>query len=160
MNQQSQPNKDTVLRLFIDPGSKSCGWALFRGSNFEKAGTFKIDKRWEAFKRLGNLVEQISAWYCTNKAGEIAEVHIETLNYQTHFVTIHSVGVIGATFSCFNIPTIEQDIPIKSWQKFAEWDKIQDWWAEDRPQVWLWDSEDAWAAYWMGRYWLNVKGVK
>lgn len=149
--------------LFIDPGSKSLGWALFRDDgSFVEAGTLAAKGK-DAFKRLSEIYGQVVTLAKKVDLGPEDEVHIETLNYGTHYMCIWSVGLAGGVLSSYGA-LVEQDVYIKSWQKSADWAKTQEMWREVHgPQVF--DSEDAWAAYHMGIYWirkreLNKKSAK
>jgi hypothetical protein len=75
-------------------------------------------------------------------------VHIETLNYGTHYMCIWSVGVIGALFAS-NGSNVFQDVPIKSWQRHSNWENEKGDWARYGHA-----SEDEFAAVCMGRWYL------
>ncbi len=143
-------------KLFIDPGSKSLGWALFdEAGRFVRAGTLTAKGK-DAFKRLGEIYDQLQALVTTLGIGKEDEVHIETLNYGTHYMCIWSVGLAGGVLAATGA-FVDQDVYIKSWQKAANWAETQYLWESLlSPQVF--DSEDAWAAYNMGIYWLKREG--
>lgn len=140
------PNK---RRIFIDPASRSSGWAQFIGPKFEKAWTFELKDK-DPFVRLHQLSSLVHNFVVD---GSVQEAHIETMNYGVHYACIWSVGVIGATLARKDIK-VEQDIPVKAWQKDANWKETQYLW-ETIHSPWPWASEDEWAAYNMGVWWLK-----
>jgi hypothetical protein len=143
-----------MKRVFIDPGSKSCGWALFEDGEFLEAGTL-TSKQKNPFTRLGEIYDQ-AVQIAQEKNPE--EARIEILNYKTNYVCIWAVAVIGVAFAKNGV-TVSQEIPIKSWQSFANWAMIEDGWREvTEPQTF--DSEDAYAAYWMGLWWLTKELIR
>jgi hypothetical protein len=136
--------------LFVDPGSKSAGWAFFIDGSFHSAGSL-TSKHKDGFQRLGVISENFRKIVSDLSPNE---VHFETLNYRTHYICIWAVGSLGAIAASCGVQTVAQDVYIKSWQKHCNWEEIQYKWEEvDRP--WVFDTEDAWAAYWQGIWWLH-----
>jgi hypothetical protein len=110
--------KAKVTRLFIDPASKSTGWALFRDKKFDVSGTIQAEANLPAFERLWQL--QCSYEFLKEMfKGEIDEVHIEKMVAKTAIECKWSVGVIGSVFGC--IAHVDDGVPIQSWQKFCDW---------------------------------------
>lgn len=145
------PNRNRIL--FIDPASRSSGWAQFLDGKFEKAWTLSFKDK-DQFQRLVKIRETIKQLI---KPGDVDEAHIETMNYGVHYACIWSVGVIGETLASMGIK-VYQDIPVSAWQKASDWKNIQHMWNEvHAPKVF--ESEDEWAAYHMGIYWLKKNGV-
>jgi hypothetical protein len=140
------------LRLFVDPGSTSAGWALYDGERLLDSGTCAAKKGGNAFDRLSVVGRGfIEAFHLDFKSkSNIDEVHIETLNYQTHFMCLWSVGVIGFLFATHGV-SVYQDVWIKSWQKHAGWAAVKDAWKERG-----FKSQDEWAAVCMGAWWLSA----
>jgi hypothetical protein len=138
------------LRLFVDPGSTSAGWALYDGDTLLRSGTCATKKGGNAFARLAAIGQQFIAAFSLDfkTTTPVNEVHIETLNYQTHFMCLWSVGVIGFLFAHHGA-SVYQDVWIKSWQKHANWAAEKDSW---QPRGY--DSQDEWAAICMGAWWL------
>lgn len=137
-------------RLFIDPGSNSAGWALFDGPTLIDSGTIAAKKNRNQFVRLAEIVCGFRAVFQLDYLGKtkISEVHIETLNYQTAYACIWSVGVIGTLFASHGA-AVSQDVFITAWQKHANWKEEKvDW------KVHGCTSEDEFAARCMGRWWL------
>lgn len=81
------------------------------------------------------------------------EVHIEQLNYGTHFKCLWSVGVIFAAFG--DVPVVEQDISPSSWKKHANWDGHA---VDKGPHQGL--LEDERAARCMGEFYTQTFKVK
>lgn len=142
-----------VLRLFVDPGSKSAGWALYKDDVCVEHGTWGASKG-PPFERLAEILSKVERelhhWQPAHRI-RIEEAHIETLNYGTSYICIWSVGVIGAMLQIWGIQ-VAQDIPIKSWQKHANWaEEKKDWAAHGC------SSEDEFAAVCMGRWYMAEK---
>lgn len=142
----------TKRRLFIDPGSTSAGWALYEGDTLVDSGTCATKKGGNAFNRLSAIAHGFISAFHLDFATKTAvdEVHIETLNYQTHFMCIWSVGVIGFLFAHHGA-AVYQDVWIKSWQLHAGWAAEKDAW-----QTRGYKSQDEWAAVCMGAWWLSA----
>ncbi len=137
------------LILFIDPASKSTGWALFDADGvLKESGTIVAEESSDVFTRLSDLYSQ---YYQLRVCRKIREVHIEQLVRNTHIYTHWSVGVIGAALRQFTDTEVYADISISSWQKFAEWKGEREPLAADVFEV---DSEDELAARAMGRFWF------
>lgn len=145
---KSQDLKDNKVRLFIDPASISSGWALFKGKELVDHGTISVDRKFSVYIRLMH----ISSLYRTNFSSfNLDEVHIEQLPRRCHHFTHWSAGVIGCTLQAF-ASTVDADIPVRSWQKHANWDDIEDSWKKRGLK-----SEDELAAICMGEYWVNER---
>lgn len=129
--------------LYVDPASISTGWALFEDGEYKTSGTVAVDKKLPVFVRL----YQIYKAYRKLRI-KADEVHIEQLVRNTHIYTHWSVSVIALGLFHSNVQ-VDADIPISSWQKFAEWK------GEKAPlksyQRWV-KSEDELAAIGMGLY--------
>lgn len=136
-----------MKRLFVDPGSKSAGWAYFEGKKCIAVGTWRMTEK-NAFSRLAKL---FTLAMFTVLQYSPAEVHFEIMNHRVHHIVIQSVGVIGAAAA--SKARVSESVPIKSWQKHCNWEEIQHKWETVDSPV-LFDSEDAWAAYWQGVWWL------
>jgi Holliday junction resolvasome RuvABC endonuclease subunit len=132
--------------MFIDPGSTSAGWALFHDDTLVSSGTVDATGK-DQFARLTDIRQGFQYLYASMV--RIDEVHIETLNYQTAYACIWSVGVIGQLFQERGA-TVSQDVYIKSWQKHAGYKKGDGQWKLNACT-----SEDEWAAICMGRWWLE-----
>lgn len=137
---------DTVSRLFIDPASISSGWALYRGSTLVDHGTVLADKRLGVFARLQSIATHYKE---LSKRLSYEEFHIEKMPRRVHYYTIWSCGVIGTSLK-HSLCDGKDDIPVRSWQKFVDWDTIRDDWEGQ------YVSQDEWAAICMGRYYLGV----
>lgn len=140
-----------IRRLFIDPASKSSGWALFEDKTLLTHGTIAVDPKLPVFERLrdlGNLYFQLPV-------GRVDEVHIEQLVRNTHIFTHYSVAIIGAALQQGykdNARTVDADVPISSWQAYTRWHKDKE---ILKPYIRLVESEDQLAAIGMGLYWVN-----
>ena len=83
-----------MIRLFIDPGSKSMGWAIFEGKELVQSGTVKckgsdsIDKRLYAMAK--SLKKSLEDW------DKFDEINVERLNSRTHHFALWSVGMIAS----------------------------------------------------------------
>ena len=103
-------------RLFIDPGSYSTGWALFKGPELIKSGTVDVDKKErDPFVRLSKISQQYLLLMLP-----ACEVHLEQLVRNTHIYTHWSVGAIGAILTGLGC-SVKADIPIASWQRAVDW---------------------------------------
>lgn len=114
----------STLRLFVDPGSKVSGWALFEDKHLVETGTCRAvvqdtgDR--DAFRRLSDILDA----FALPDFSLVKEVHIEQLVTRTHQYTHWAVGAIGALLAAYGIP-VRADVPISSWQKFVGWKKLK-----------------------------------
>jgi Holliday junction resolvasome RuvABC endonuclease subunit len=114
----AQPTK----RLFVDPGSRSSGWAYFEGDEFIRSGTFEATKDVAAFHRIAELYLdyfELGSELCPD------EVHIENFRKNLAIQLHHSVGAIAAALGNF-APVIEQDCWMGSWQRFHGYSKKEE----------------------------------
>lgn len=102
--------------IFIDPGSISSGWAIFKNEGegwvYEISGTVKA--KGDAFSRMGQM------WAAYHKIAtdyQPFEAHIERLNYKTHFYCIWSAGVIGGALASIGTCAVHQDVSPGTWKK-------------------------------------------
>ena len=86
------------------------------------SGSVQVDKKDRVI--FSRLYKVFKAYKSITDLG-IDEVHIEQLVRNTHIYTHWSVAVIGLALylQCANV---DGDIPIKSWQKYVEWEKVKD----------------------------------
>jgi len=142
---------DIIARLFIDPASRSTGWALFRGPTLLQSGTIAVDPKLSIFARLYALFRlyiKLGADLAIFK-----EVHIEQLPRNCHHYTHWSVGCLGAALYLSSIE-VHADIPVQSWQKAVDWKGRQ---AALTPYKGKVRSEDELAAIGMGIYYTTKK---
>lgn len=141
--------KKTVGRkaLFIDPASISAGWAFFVDGRFVATGTVCARKSDNQFRRLVAIYQGFEKVYERYKP---EDVHIEQLNYGVQYACLWSVGVIGFLFASRNV-MVAQDIPVTSWQSACNWKSIKEQWIKNQD----FSSEDAFAAYQMGRWFVG-----
>ena len=146
--------KAAQTRLFIDPGSTSAGWALYVGNEKVSSGTVSAKGK-NQFSRLAEILNGFRMTFDLNFTGRtpIEEVHIETLNYKTHYACIWSVGVLGTLFAAHGA-VVSQDLFITAWQKYNNWTEEKVDWAAHGCQ-----SEHEFAAVCMGRWWLSTQEV-
>jgi Holliday junction resolvasome RuvABC endonuclease subunit len=143
-----------VARLFIDPGSKSLGWAMFEGDFLISHGTVAVKGLWH--QRLQDLQYELS--YGRVSSCRVEEVHIENVpRVRTCSIYVHYA--IGVVASAANAETVLVDIPVKSWQKHVGWKKNKKTKkiSVSKEHKHLWnsvDSEDELAAICMG-LWFN-----
>ena len=146
MEIQKQPQvkkSDGIGRLFIDPASISSGWAYFKGLELVSHGTISTNAKSSIFDRLSSIWV---GYRHLDFSGPIQEVHIEKLPRRCHHYTMWSVGVIGHALTRLTL-NIKDDVPVKSWQKHANWQRESDVWKRLG-----YSSEDEFAAICMG-YW-------
>lgn len=138
---------DQKLRIFVDPASISTGWAAFRGTQLIEHGTIKVKAVKSTAERLGPIFDayhDLFARLCPD------ETHVEQFAGRVHHKCVMSVGAILAAAYMAGVPA-EQDVPVSSWQKHADWHG-------DRPEAKNFEtqSEDELAAILMGRWWLET----
>jgi hypothetical protein len=134
----------------VDPASKSVGWALFEGEYLRASGSVVVKGK-NQFNRLAEIYAAFYAGFgdvMSPTTGSLDEVHIETLNYGTHFACIWSVGVIGALFARLGA-NVSQDIYIKAWQKHADWGR-----KKGQFETFGYKTEDEFAAVCMGNWYI------
>lgn len=141
-----------MRRLFIDPASKNCGWAVFEGPLYLRGGAIQHNSGSGDIAAFDNL-SKIQADFLELFLEESPDrIYIEQLVLRTHRYAHWSVGVIGACAAAVGIPA-EASIPIKSWQKDTDYqDGGRKLWKERG-----YESEDHYAAYLMGEYWMRTK---
>lgn len=105
--------------LYVDPASISTGWALFENGKLQASGTVAVDKKMPVFLRLHHIYKAYKKLRLSPH-----EIHIEQLVRNTHIYTHWSVSVIALSMFRRNVQ-VDADIPISSWQKFAEWKEKQ-----------------------------------
>ncbi len=101
--------------LYVDPASISSGWALFENGKLIDSGTVAVDKKMPVFLRLYHIYKAYRKLRLSPN-----ELHIEQLVRNTHIYTHWSVSVIALSLFRRNVQ-VDADIPIASWQKFADW---------------------------------------
>lgn len=139
------------VRLFIDPASKSSGWALFKGKKLLKSGTVEV--KGQVWDRLAALSWRYTHLFSGKTWVDCQEAHIEQFGGRPHRYLVFSVGVIGAAVA--NIATeVEQDIPVSSWQKYCDWKGKGLILDPYRDKV---DSEDELSAIGMGLWYVNAR---
>lgn len=139
---------DGKRRLFVDPASISSGWALFEGSKLVGQGTVLADKRRTVFERLSYVYGQYLA---INQLEQYEEVHIEKIPRRCHHYTIWSVAVIGLALYSLSGGPVDDDLPVRSWQKVVNWRGNEKAW-QLKLQA---GSEDETVAVLLGHYYLN-----
>lgn len=135
--------------MFIDPASRSSGWSLFNGGSLVKSGTISISND-DPYRRLADIYDAYLAlgFFLSQTGLRPGAVHVEQLPRSCHIYTHYSVGIIGAAL-CQTGAQVKGDVPIKAWQKHANWKaRLKDWAKEG------YKSEDEFAAVCMGKYWL------
>lgn len=101
--------------LYVDPASISSGWALFENGKLVDSGTVAVDKKLPIFLRLYHIFKAYKRLRLSPH-----EIHIEQLVRNTHIYTHWSVSIIAISMFRRNVQ-VDADIPIASWQKFADW---------------------------------------
>ena len=101
--------------LYVDPASISTGWALFENGKLVSSGTVAVDKKMPVFLRLYHIYKSYKKLRLSPN-----EIHIEQLVRNTHIYTHWSVSVIALSMFRRNVQ-VDADVPIASWQKFADW---------------------------------------
>jgi len=102
-----------ITRLFIDPGSKSLGYAIFEDNELVESGTIKST----ASKKVGYRLQEIrKGLKKATSRWKFDEVHIEKLNYRTHYYVMWCVGVVVELYG--NSEHISDDIAVTSWKSF------------------------------------------
>jgi hypothetical protein len=114
--------KDVGVKLFCDPGSKSAGWALFKGRELLASGTCAAEQtsasESDAFRRLAVIMKKFAAL----GSYQFEEVFIEQLNTRTHHYTHWAVGAIGGLLAASGAP-VRACVNPMSWQKYCGWVK-------------------------------------
>lgn len=111
--------KNKPRRLFVDPGSKSSGWALFEGSELTDSGTVEADQKEDSFHRLSDMY---LAYFELGSEIRPDEVHIENFRKNLAIQLHHSVGAISAALACWS-PLVAQDCWMSSWQRWHGYSK-------------------------------------
>lgn len=139
--------------MFIDPGSKSSGWAIFDGKKFIQSGTIIANKDLISWIRLSDInagyYKLFSEW---NLKLIPTEAYIERLVRNTHIITHYSVAVIAQALSDWNVK-VSANISISSWQKAVDWKNKRKILSKYKKIV---KSEDELAAIGMGLYWTSI----
>jgi hypothetical protein len=143
--------KPTVTRLFFDPGTNSCGWAVFRNDLLVDHGTFDLSgaELPERLFRLGKAVKNVCLSYQPD------EVYFERMNRVVNVAVVWAVGLI--VFGSYvgtggrariGTPYTDQISP-SSWKKY---DREKSAYNTYRP---LCQSDDEVVAILMGLYKLE-----
>lgn len=138
----------TVTRLFIDPGTNSAGWAIFRNDLLVEHGTWIFEGKPlpERLFLLAKTVKNCCLQYRPD------EVYFERMNRIVNVAVIWAVGIIVfasyvGTGGRAKVGTAYSDqISPSSWKKY---DKENQAYNQYRPQC---DSDDETVAIMMGLY--------
>lgn len=113
--------------LFVDPGSKSTGWAFVVAGSVEAHGTIvathEKDVAWDRIFDIHFQYYQLPGKLEFNRFHSIT-VHFERMNYQVHYAVVHSVGAIATGLMAWNCEIGEEISPF-AWQKTVGWDRKQ-----------------------------------
>ena len=141
---------DKVRRLFVDPASKSTGWALFVGKKLEASGTVAVQgvvpvRLWKIFDAYrGIMLEQ-----------NPDEVHVENFRRNLAIQLHWSVGVIMAAAGFYAVPA-QQDCWMSSWQRYCGFKKGGPFGKLSKYEKKT-ESEDELSAIGIGLWYVNVK---
>lgn len=148
-------------RIFIDPASRSSGWAIFHGKSLVQHGTVEAHDKKDSieFRLRDVMMKYMDVVNCHADMYEtkFESCHIEQLVRMTHIYTHWSVGVImAAVLSTDHVHKVAADIPISSWEKYTQWntDKAPIYKALQSSTKKI-ASEDELAAIGIGLYWTN-----
>jgi hypothetical protein len=144
---KAQEKQVELLRLFIDPASRSSGWALFSGQTYLKSGTILIDSKPRIAERLNRLFKRYQELELN-----VDEVHVEDVprSRTCHIYVHYSIGVILAALAA-KASVFKVDIPVKAWQKHVDWEGNQEALEAFKGRS---KSEDELAAIGMGLWYL------
>ena len=100
-----------MRRLFIDPGSRSLGWAEYEDKKLKAHGTVSSPKgKVPIEKRLSHISKELFTLF---EHEMYDEIYVERLNRRTHHFALWSVGTIlgvlgGQTFTFHEHPSPNQ----------------------------------------------------
>lgn len=138
------------VRLFIDPASKSTGWALFKGNQLLKSGTVIV--KGNIHERLVALHWRYAHLFQGRTLIDLKECHIEQFGGRPHRYLVFSVGVLISAIDYAEETT--QDVPVSSWQKYTDWKGNRLTLLDYLDKV---ESEDELAAIGMGLWYTEEK---
>jgi hypothetical protein len=142
--------------MFIDPASTKTGWAIFDDFRLLNSGSISATGN-DVFKRLSQIaVEYATEIYPYN----YEEIHFENIPVSNRLgkqavmrPLMYSIGAIGQMLYRDGLK-ISVDIPVKSWQKYVDWNGERTRLCEYENHV---ESEDELAAIGMGLWYVNIK---
>lgn len=146
-------------RLFVDPGSISAGWALFKGKSFLRSGTLKVpNPKGKPFERLAKLQQLWEGTLDSGTVGKVEEVHIEYFRKNLAPALWGSVWILGTSAQRRGIK-VYQDCWMASWQRFCgfkkgeppTFSKLKKYYKE------LSEREDELSAVGVGLWWTSTK---
>lgn len=113
-----------MLRLFIDPGTTSTGWAVFDRWALVDSGTVAVTaavRKLEAFDRIA-YIRRCYVRLLQTKFRNVTfgECHIERMNRQVHISVCWSVGMFGELMTNHSTK-VDQEISPTAWQKYVGW---------------------------------------
>lgn len=140
-----------MVRLFVDPGTKSVGVALYDKKKLIDSATLTAVDSKSSFHRMLHIVDQMFEFINKNDVSMVDETHLEQLVRMTHIMVHWSVGAIGTAAASVS-RTVEADIPIQSWKLFSRSEKGI---ALNRKYKNLVKSGDEMCAIIFGAYYVN-----
>jgi Holliday junction resolvasome RuvABC endonuclease subunit len=114
-----QPNaiaEKPILRLFIDPASKSTGWALFSDSGLVHHGSV-VAPEGDPSERLLWLFERYAAIAGLYKPDEVV---IERMNFTVAYVVVWSAGVILTAIRKGAPQAPQHQMSPATWKKYLD----------------------------------------
>ena len=152
------------IRLFIDPGSNSTGWAVVDEESkcILETGTIRAHKNHEVWERL----DEIGAGYyvLANELGSRydawgSKVHIERMNRNVNVAVVWSVAAIAVNLMPWGF-FIDEQISPTAWQKTVKWNKAhtkKNWVKNKLAKRYNTDSEDEAAAIGLALHWIKTQ---
>lgn len=149
------------VHMFVDPGSKSTGWALLQEDKIVAHGTIEAeDLKDTSWVRLHDIYYQYYVLYQEFQFTSYIHtiVHFERMNYQVHYAVVHSVAAIAMALLSWGCEIGEEISPF-AWQKTVGWDRKQKTNHVDNAQLSSYSckSQDEAAAVGMALHFLNYE---
>lgn len=141
---------DRVRRLFVDPASKSTGWALFVGKKLEAHGTVAV---------IGKINTRLAMLHIHYRHVIVVqkpkEVHVENFRKNLAIQLHWSVGVIISAAGYEDVEAF-QDCWMSSWQRWCGFKKGGPYGklAKFSKNT---NSEDELSAVGIGLWWVNTQ---
>ena len=134
--------------MFIDPASKSTGWALFVGKKLEAHGAVEVEGA--ISKRLAKLHVKYRHVFAKHSP---EEVHIENFRRNLAIQLHWSVGTIISAAGYQGVEA-KQDCWMSSWQRYTSFKKGGPY---GKLTEYIVESEDELSAIGIGLWWVNTK---
>lgn len=105
-----------MIRVFVDPASRSAGYAVYDDEKLIESGTLlavgddeveRMVQLWAGFKKVAERIKP-------------EELYVERMNYQVHYLVQWAVGIVKTVFAIYGGTKVHGDVSPNSWKAFLK----------------------------------------